>query len=106
VRLAAHFDAAIITRVCECGCNSFDVQIESAENLLPLTSKGDGGMFFEADFALRDGRQIEVLVFCDGEGKLSGVDVQCQGNTEAVPDSPEFENGPFHVYISDRILTD
>lgn len=106
MRLAAQFEAAAITRLCDCGCNSFDVAIECAEGLLPLAASGAGGMFFEADFALADGRQIALLLFCDAKGDLAGVDVQCQGNTEPVPDSPELEDLPLHVYSSDLLLPD
>lgn len=105
-RLAAQFEAATITRLCECGCNSFDVEIEGAGGLPPLAARGVGGMFFEAVFALSDGRQIELLLFCDGKGNLASVDVQCQGNTEPVPDSPEIGSEPFHVYSSDKLLAD
>ena len=105
-RLTAQFEAAEITRLCECGCNSFDVEIEKLEGLLPLVSEGDGGMFFEAEFRLKDGKQIELLVFCDELGNLAGVDVQCEGNSESVPASPEYADRPFRVYASDRILPD
>ncbi len=63
-------------------------------------------MFFEANFALADGRQIELLLFCDVKGNLAGVDVQCQGNTEPVPENPELEGAPFHVYSSDALVHD
>ena len=63
-------------------------------------------MFFEAEFRLEDGRQIELLVFCDEIGNLAGVDVQCEGNSEPVPPSPEYADRPFRVYASDRILSD
>ncbi len=61
-------------------------------------------MFFEADFHMEDGRQLEVLLFADERGNLAGVDVQCQGNTEQVPDELLLGHDPFLVWASKNAI--
>lgn len=61
-------------------------------------------MFFEADFRLNDGRQLEVLLFADANGNLGSVDVQCQGNTEPVPDELTLDDQPFTVWASKELI--
>lgn len=107
-RLAAQFAASTVTRICDCGCNSFDIEIRHVDNLRPLAlPRKQGGMIFETDLALDDGRQLELLVFCDKDGNLAGVDIQCNGNSEPVPETPMFDAQSFHVsYSSPHILAD
>jgi hypothetical protein len=61
-------------------------------------------MFFEADFRMDDDRQIEVLLFANEQGYLAGVDVQCQGNTDAVPDDLRLDLEPFHVWVAEGAI--
>lgn len=106
-RLEAQFNASKITRLCECGCNSFDVDVGGPERLRPLAfPRGQGGVLFEANLALDDGRQIELLVFCDKDGNLAGVDVEFEGNSEPVPKEPMFSSVPVPVFSSPHILPD
>ncbi len=102
-RLRAHFSAATPHNFCECGCNSFEIVVSKGA-AVPLTAPGRSGMFFEADFRMGDGRQLEVLLFADEQGNLAGVDVQCQGNTEPVPDELCLDDEPFHVWSSEKAI--
>ena len=63
-------------------------------------------MIFETELVLEDGRQIALLVFCDKDGNLAGVDVDFEGNSEPVPSELVFSSAPVPVYSSPRILPD
>lgn len=101
-RLRAHLAVATPHNFCDCGCNSFETTVPM-DAALPLVGPGSG-MFFEADFRMDDDRQIEVLLFADEQGYLSGIDVQCQGNTDAVPDDLRLDLEPFHVWAAEGAI--
>lgn len=105
-RLASQLGAATITRRCDCGCNSFELTVRDGADPEPLAVPGSGGMIFEASFELDDGRQLDVLLFCGPAGNLSEIEVQCQGNSEPVPLNPRFDDRPFRVHVSDKVLAD
>ena len=63
-------------------------------------------MIFETSLLLDDSRQIALLVFCDKDGNLAGVDVDCEGNSEPVPSELVFSSAPVPVYSSPHILPD
>ena len=105
-RLAAQFEAAHVTRLCDCGCNSFDVAFHDSSALLPLVLPETYAMYFKADFLLSGGKEVELLVFCNADGHLAGVDVQCMGNSEPVLAQPVVESGPIHTYDSTFLLLD
>ena len=85
--LRAHFAAGHITRLCECGCNSFDIEIPDAAVLEPLSAPGRGGMFFELNFESDAQAEVACLFFVDERGYLSGIDVTCGGaNHLPMPD--------------------
>jgi hypothetical protein len=86
-QLRQHFEAGRITRLCDCGCNSFDLEIPAQVVLEPISTPGRSGMFFEIGFESYPGAQLAFLVFTDERGYLSGVDVTCGGaNHSPVPD--------------------
>jgi hypothetical protein len=87
-RLKAHFDAGKITRLCDCGCNSFDLKIDTDVVLPPLTEvTGRSGKFFEIAFASDGGAEMAFLFFVDERGYLSGIDVtRGAANHGPVPD--------------------
>ena len=103
-RLGQQLARAAFGNFCACGCNGFGTSFEETTGLPPLTAAGKSGLFFEADFELEDGRQLEVMLFSDEEGNLAGVDVDCQGNTEPVPDDVRIAGAPVRVYASDSVL--
>lgn len=63
-------------------------------------------MIFETNLALDDGRQIELLVFCDKDGNLAGVDVEFEGDSEPVTKELVFSSAPVPVFSSPHILPD
>ena len=74
--LRKHFAAGRITRLCDCGCESFDVFVPPSAQLEPLCAPASrGGMFFEVGFESSLGYPIACLLFVDERGNLSGVDV-------------------------------
>ena len=73
--LRQHFAAARVTRLCDCGCNSFDCQIPAEATLQPLMANAKGGVFFEIAFEGEAAEPIDVLFFCDARGYLSGIDI-------------------------------
>lgn len=92
-RLRAQLDAARFEEFCDCGCNSFAVRLPQDSGLPGLVPpRPHGGLIFETDFTLATGQSLEVLLFADSEGRLNYVEIDCNANTEPVPD--EIEVGP------------
>ena len=86
--LKAHFDAGSITRLCDCGCNSFDLMIPADKVLPPLCPPGStGGKFFELVCESTLGSEVAFLLFVDKRGYLTGIDVTAgTTNHEPLPD--------------------
>ena len=61
-------------------------------------------MVFEADFHPPDEKTLEILLFTDGSGRLSYVEIDCLGNNFPVPDIIEINDEPFEVRASDKLL--
>jgi hypothetical protein len=98
-RLLMQFNAGTISRICDCGCNSYDIQVPIDSGLEPLLpSKERGGCAFSVAFSLgnRTG-SIEFDVFVNAGGYLAGIDVSCNGNSEPVPEKPQLAEPPYHV---------
>jgi hypothetical protein len=99
-RLLAHFNAGTISRICDCGCNSYDIKVPIDSGLEPLLpSKERGGCAFSMAFNLsnRPG-SIEFDVFIDAGGYLAGVDVSCNANSEPVSEKPQLAEPPYHIH--------
>ena len=73
--LRQHFSAARVTRLCDCGCNSFDLETPGESTLQPLVTGAKGGAFFEVAFESEATEPIDVIFFCDARGYLSGIDI-------------------------------
>ena len=85
--LRSHFEAGRISALCQCGCNSFDLEIPAEASLEPIARPGGGGMFFEIQFASTGAAELACLCFVDTRGYLAGIDVTCGGANHApVPD--------------------
>ena len=99
-RLLKQFNAGTISRICDCGCNSYDIQVPKDSGLEPLLPpKGGGGCALSMAFNLRNRPgSIEFDVFVDAEGYLAGIDVSCSANSEPVPEEPQLAEPPYHVY--------
>jgi hypothetical protein len=98
--LLEHFNAGTITRICDCGCNSYDVKVPKQEGLSPLMlSRGKSGNVFSLAFHFSDRPgSLEIDVFVDANGYLAGLDVSCNANSEPVPLEPRIVEPPFHIY--------
>jgi hypothetical protein len=106
-RLRGQLDAASYSDFCKCGCNSFSVSVPSDTTAAPLTNPGGrGGMVFDCAFRLEDsGASLEILLFVDGFGNLSFIEVDCNSNSEPVPPSIRISGPPYHVWASDHLLS-
>jgi hypothetical protein len=99
-QLLKHFNAGTITRICDCGCNSYDLRVPKDADLNPLMpTRQRGGCVLSMAFNLsnRPG-SIEIDVFVDADGYLAGIDVSCNANSEPVPEKPQLVEPPYHVY--------
>ena len=98
-RLPQHFAAGRINRLCDCGCNSFDLQIPPDVKLDPLCPPGStSGKFFEVAFESDAGAELAFLFFADRRGYLTGIDVTCGGANHApVPD--QIKIGKVHYVV-------
>jgi hypothetical protein len=75
-KLEAHFGAGHIVRLCECGCNSFDLEIDPKVTLEPLCEpSAHGGVFFEVAFESTGEFEVDCLFFADKRGYLAGIDI-------------------------------
>ncbi len=100
-RLLQQFAAGTITRLCDCGCSSYDLKVSREAGLQPLLpAKGHrGGCVLSMAFNLTDWPgTVEFDVFVDSDGFLAGVDVACNANSAPVPPAPRLVEPPFHVH--------
>jgi hypothetical protein len=86
--LGRYFANPKLARLCDCGCNSFDLAIPEETNLPALCTPGGNGMFFELNFSLPENKLLEFLFFSDNSGRLRGVDIEVSGNNFPVPERP------------------
>ena len=100
-RLLQQFAAGTITRLCDCGCSSYDLKVSRDADMQPLVpAKGHrGGCVLSMAFNLTDRPgTVEFDVFVDSDGFLAGVDVACNANSAPVPPDPRLVEPPFHVH--------
>ena len=89
--MRAHFDAGKITRLCDCGCNSFDLEIPGGVALVPLAEPGRSGKIFEVVYESSAEAEVAFLIFVDARGYLSSLDVTCGDSNHApLPDDVQF----------------
>ena len=105
-RLLEHLAAGQITRLCDCGCNSFDLEIPAGVVLRPLCPPSDGGsrMFFEIAFESSDGRGVDCLFFADSRGYLQGIDVT-HGESNEGPLPADLRLGPVRYVFTDHSVS-
>ena len=100
--LREHFRAGRITRLCDCGCNSFDLEVPAGTLLPPLCPPSEhGGMFFEIVFESNDGRDVDFLLFADSRGYLLGIDVT-SGESNEGPLPADVRLGSVRYVLTDR----
>ncbi|AXK71263.1 hypothetical protein DWG18_02465 [Lysobacter sp. TY2-98] len=99
-RLAAQLGAAWFSEFCECGCNSFAVAVPAEAGLAPLALPGrGGGAFFQSALCLEpSGKSLEIVLFSDAAGNLSFVEIDCNSNSEPVPEAIRVKQPPYHVH--------
>lgn len=99
-QLLEHFNAGTITRICDCGCNSYDLLVPKDAKLKPLmTTSQRGGCVLSMAFNISNRLgSIEIDVFVDADGYLAGIDVSCSANSEPVPEMPLLVEPPYHVH--------
>lgn len=104
-KLRAQFAHATFSEFCNCGCNSFEVQVPASAGIPPLAQPGGYRKIFEADFRLaEEGKTLEILLFAGKEGHLAYVEIDCCGNSFPVPGSVNVQGPPFHVHASDALV--
>jgi len=96
-----HFASGKIKRLCECGCQSFDLAIASDVPLEPLMPASDrGGCALELSYHVVGGNDrqfVDIRVFVDARGYLSGIDADFCANSAPMPDQVELIEPPFHI---------
>ena len=103
-RLLAQFTAGRITRLCDCGCNSFDFASAEDPNISTLVQPSGGfGSVFELEFRTNEEvGSLEFCVFADDAGRFAGIDVSYCANSYPVPPNVEVTEPPYHVRVSER----
>jgi hypothetical protein len=101
-RLLQHFNAGTISRICDCGCNSYNMKVPMNSGLEPLLPPSErGGCVFSMAFNLSDRHEsIELDLFVDAGGYLACVGVACNMNSESVPEKPQVAEPPYHVHAA------
>ena len=102
--LRKSFAAGRLTRLCDCGCNSFELEVPDSGSIPRLANpdpdeKGNRLMFeIVFDTGLEDPAQLACLFFADTRGYLSAVDITGgQSNHAPVPEVVELRS----VYYCD-----
>lgn len=98
--LLEQFAAGEITRLCDCGCNSYEFKVRSDAQISPLAPPSErGSMVFQLEFQTPEwGKTVGFSLFLDAAGNLSGLDVDYCGNSYPMPDNPQLVEPPYHSY--------
>ena len=105
-RFLAAFEAGRITRICDCGCNSFDIEVPADSVVNPLAESGNYGAVFELEFRTdEENGSLAFTVFVGKDGHLAGLDVDYCANSFPVPDDPALVEPPYHVRVSEALGT-
>lgn len=98
--LLRQFFAGEITRLCDCGGNSYDITVPRDKDFPPLVAAGErGGSVLQLEFNTKEsGKTVGFTLFADKDGYLAGLDVDYCGNSFPMPENPTLSEPPFHVY--------
>ena len=104
-RLANQFASASFSEFCDCGCNSFADSVPNDGTVAPIAvPNGGAGAIFESSFRLEpSGQSLEIILFADAPGNLSYVEIDCNANSEAVPEEIAIVGAPYHVHVSEAV---
>jgi hypothetical protein len=109
-RLRAGFRAGKITRLCDCGCNTYDIEVPDTTNIVPLSQPGGGfgsvcEMSFEVrEFGAQERKSLEFIVFADARGHFAGLEVDYCATSFPVPENLEILEPPYHVRCSATLI--
>jgi len=106
-RLLAQFEAGKITRLCDCGCNSYDLAPGTLSDAAPMAqATGGSGSVFEMAFrTINVPGTLEFVLFADAEGRCTGLEVDFCANSCPVPSELTCEEAPYHVRASETLLS-
>jgi hypothetical protein len=98
--LLEHFQRGQITRLCDCGCQSFELHTAVTDGLEPLVASAThAGCVFSMAFHTEEAQKtVEFGIFVDPAGYLQGIDVDYCANSFPMPESPTLLEPPFHVH--------
>jgi hypothetical protein len=98
--LLRQFSAGEVTRLCDCGCNSYDIAVPRDKDFPPLVAAGErGGSVFQLEFNTNKlGKTVGFTLFVDKDGYLAGLDVDYCGNSFRMPENLTLSEPPFHVH--------
>ena len=98
--LLAQLDNSVICDLCNCGCNSFNLEREVSSKVVPIAGESEAGkVVFLIEFATEDpSGSLEFILYADEEGNFDGMDVHFNGNTEPMPENVSIIEPPFQVY--------
>ena len=98
--LLEHFRHGQISRLCDCGCQSFELRTSETAGLDPLVpASARGGCVFTMAFYTQEPQKtVEFGVFVDAAGYLQGIDVDYYANSSPMPESLTLLEPPFHVH--------
>jgi hypothetical protein len=101
-RLARQLAIASVTEFCDCGCNSFGVYIPLEAGAAPLCEAMPyPAAIFQSSFLLSpSGKSLELVIHADQRGNLSYVNVDCNANSEPVPERIVLAGPAYHVHAS------
>jgi hypothetical protein len=100
--LKNHFDKAVFSEFCQCGCNSFKVLVPDFTKAIAVPGKY--GVIFEANFNLAEaGKTLEILIFSGKSGMVEYIEIDCSGNNFPIPEIVEVVGEPFHVSASSAL---
>jgi hypothetical protein len=101
-RLAQQLAAASVTEVCDCGCNSFGTRVPPESEAPALCEPmAHAAAVFQSYFLLEpSGKSLEIVIHADALGNLSYVNIDCNANSEPVPELIQITGPAYHVFAS------
>jgi hypothetical protein len=97
-KLRAAFERSRITRLCMCGCNSFD--LEPLSGSPPIATPSESGKIaFLMELRSSDPEGLaEFMVYVNGQGQFVGMDVHFNGNCDPMPPALTLDQLPIHLH--------
>lgn len=104
-RLRAQFAHARFSEFCECGCNSFKVEVAETADIEPIAAADGYGAVFEANFRLSGSEKtLEIILFSGKGGNLEYLEIGCCANSFPVPKDIAVVESPFHVHANAALV--